>query len=35
VRAALFRYVGMENLELRWSDGAMIEQQVVKALRGG
>jgi uncharacterized Ntn-hydrolase superfamily protein len=35
VRAALFAFVGTENLELRWSDDAVIERSVLDALRAG
>jgi len=33
VRSALFTFVGTENLELRWSDDAVIERLVLEALR--
>lgn len=33
LRAALFEYAGVENLEERWSDGPMIERRVLHHLR--
>lgn len=35
VRSALFTFVGTENLELRWSDDAMVERLVLETLRAG
>jgi len=34
VKAALFTYVGTENLEARWSEQAQIERGVLESLRG-
>ena len=34
VKAALFTYVGTENLEARWSEEAQIERGVLESLRG-
>jgi uncharacterized Ntn-hydrolase superfamily protein len=34
VKAALFTYVGTENLEARWSEEARIERGVLESLRG-
>jgi hypothetical protein len=33
LRAALFAYAGMENLEERWSDEHLIERRVLEHLR--
>ncbi|MDQ4064904.1 MAG: hypothetical protein M3161_02540, partial [Actinomycetota bacterium] len=33
LRSAFFDWVGMENLEERWSDEAKIERQVLEHLR--
>ena len=33
LRMALFTFVGIENLELRWSDEPRIERSVLDALR--
>jgi len=35
LRTALFTFVGLENLELRWTDEPRIERGVLAALRGG
>ena len=33
LRAALFTFVGIENLELRWTDESRVERGVLAALR--